>query len=207
MDFDWLAKVFRLEKLIESGHAQRREDQNLGLGHVYYGLVRAYRPKVIVVIGSWRGFVPIVMAKAQLDNAEGGRVVFIDPSMVDDFWKDSEEVFLYFNTFGLTNIEHYCMTTQVFTLTSVYKDLTKIGMLFVDGMHTAEQAKFDHESFLSKLGNNPALFHDSQSTMISTLYDEHYQHNVHTYINELRDRGYSVMDVPLGTGVAMVTLT
>ena len=51
MDNAWLTKVFDLEKLIESGHGQRHADKNLGLGHIYYGLVRAYRPKVIVVIG------------------------------------------------------------------------------------------------------------------------------------------------------------
>ncbi len=206
MDSEWLAKVFRLEKLIDSGHGQRREDQNLGLGHVYYGLVRAYRPEVIVVIGSWRGFVPIVMAKAQQDNVEGGRLIFIDPSMADDFWKDPKVVEHHFANFGLANIiEHHCMTTQEFVKTDAYKALDKIGMLFVDGMHTAEQAEFDHASFPQLEG--PALFHDSCSTIMSRIYGKPYQHTVRKYIQKLQDNSdFDVLNVPLGMGVAVVTL-
>lgn len=201
----WLTKIFQLEKLVESGHGQRHEDHNLGLGHLYYALVRIYRPKIIVVIGSWRGFVPIVMAQACYDNMENAWVIFIDPSMVDDFWKDPKAVEHHFAGFGLANIEHHCMTTQEFVKTDAYKNLDKIGMLFVDGMHTAEQAEFDHASFPQLEG--PALFHDSCSTIMSRIYGKPYQHTVRKYIQKLSDNGdFNVLNVPLGMGVAVVTL-
>ena len=68
------------------GHSQSPEDRNLGLGWLYYALGRTLRPKVAVVIGSWRGFVPLVIGKALQDNQIPGELIFIDPSLADDFW-------------------------------------------------------------------------------------------------------------------------
>jgi hypothetical protein len=62
------------------GHLQRVEDANLGLGWIYYGLARVIRPKTAVVIGLYRGFVPLVLGKALADNLDGSRVTFLDPS-------------------------------------------------------------------------------------------------------------------------------
>jgi len=201
--FAWVSQLLTIDKLIESGHGQQREDKNLGLGWLYYALVRIYRPKIVVVIGSWRGFVPIVLAHACADNLEGSEIIFIDPSLVDDFWKDPETVRKYFSGFGLANIRHFCMTTQEFVKTNAYKALDKIGMLFVDGMHTEEQAQFDHEAFREML-TGPVLFHDSRSVKMGTLYTEPYLHSVWRYIQHLREVGYSVFDVDCGQGVAVV---
>src|ERR1700674_4040130 len=79
---DWVAKLFELPELTRMGHFQRIEDSNLGLGWIYYGLARAIRPKKVVVIGSYRGFVPLVLGKALADNEDRGEVIFIDPSFV-----------------------------------------------------------------------------------------------------------------------------
>jgi hypothetical protein len=200
----WVSQLLMIDKLLASGHGQRQEDQNLGLGWLYYALVRIYRPKTVVVIGSWRGFVPIVLSRACADNLEGGEVIFIDPSLVDDFWKDPATVRAHFATYGVRNIRHYCMTTQEFVKTNTYRDLGRVGLLFVDGYHTAEQASFDHEAFADKLVG-PALFHDACSTTISKLYGEPYQHSVHLYLQNLRERGFSVSIIPLSMGVAIVT--
>lgn len=197
-----LAQIFNLEKLKPSGHDARYEDQNLGLGWLYYALVRMYRPTIAVVIGSWRGFVPIVIAQAMRDNVEGGVVVFIDPSLVDDFWMDAEKVRTYFTAHGAPNVVHYRMTTQEFVQTDVYRSLQDVGLLFVDGLHTAEQAKFDHLAFKHVL-SGPALFHDSRSTMLTNLYTPPVQHNVHEYIAELRQH-HAVMDFAIGPGLAVV---
>ena len=89
---DWIATLFQQPDLLRMGHGQRSEDLNLGLGWLYYGLTRAIRPSTIVAIGSFRGFVPLVLGKASQDNVENGRVYFIDPSLVDDFWKDPARV-------------------------------------------------------------------------------------------------------------------
>ena len=93
---DWIAALFEHPNLLRMGHAQRTDDQNLGLGWLYYALARIVRPTTVVVIGSFRGFAPLVFARALADNAEGGQLHFIDPSLVDDFWKDAAAVRAYF---------------------------------------------------------------------------------------------------------------
>jgi predicted O-methyltransferase YrrM len=78
----WIATLFEDPKFLDMGHAQSAHDFNLGLGWLYYGLVRAHRIKRIVVIGSYRGFVPMVLARAMIDNQTPGEVIFIDPSLI-----------------------------------------------------------------------------------------------------------------------------
>src|SRR5579864_805485 len=120
---DFIHKLFEHPDLTKMGHGQRVEDQNLGLGWLYYALARALRPATVVVIGSYRGFVPLVFGKALADNVENGQVLFIDPSLVDDFWKDARAVQDYFAGLGVVNIRHFLMTTQQFTASEAYRAL------------------------------------------------------------------------------------
>ncbi len=144
---DWVAKLLEFPGLARMGHLQRVEDSNIGLGWIYYGLARVIRPKKVVVIGSYRGFVPLILGKALADNLDGGQVIFIDPSFVDDFWKDAEAVRRHFAHFELTNVQHFLMTTQQFVDSDAYHHLDRVGMVFVDGYHSEEQARFDYETF------------------------------------------------------------
>ena len=190
------------------GHAQRLEDNNLGLGWLYYGLARVVRPARAVCIGSWRGFVPIVLGQALKDNGEGGRITFIDPSLVDDFWADPERTRAWFESFGLDNVEHHRLTTQEFIATETYRGLGTVGLLFVDGYHTAEQARFDHEAFADRLADDACVFfHDSTRPIPSGMYgkDKRYVHSVHLYMDELKRRpGLQVIDFPFASGVTLV---
>lgn len=206
LDNAWLSKVFQMEKLTESGHGAWAADRNLGLGHLYYGLVRAIRSKSVVVIGSWRGFVPIIMAKAMQDNTEGGEVTFIDPSLADGQWDHPEEVSTYFQGFGVAaHIRHFRMTTQEFVKTPEFAAMGNVGLLFIDGLHTAEQAAFDHEAFAQKLVvDAPVMFHDSRSRQVSKVYSEPYSHTVYQYIEKLRVSGYAVIEFGIGPGLALV---
>ena len=159
---DWIAKLLDYRDLTSMGHLQRVEDANLGLGWIYYGLARVIRPKQVVVIGSYRGFVPLVLGKALADNLDGGQVIFIDPSFVDDFWKDAQSVRAHFALFDVMNIEHYLMTTQQFTQSEAYRSLNRLGMVFVDGYHSEEQARFDYEAFEGLLDpDGIILLHDT----------------------------------------------
>ncbi len=88
MNDDFIRNLLADPDMLRMGHLQRQEDLNLGLGWIYYALGRVIRPTRAVVIGSLRGFAPSVIAKSMQDNAEGGDVVFIDPSYVDGFWTD-----------------------------------------------------------------------------------------------------------------------
>jgi predicted O-methyltransferase YrrM len=190
------------------GHFQRLEDHNLGLGWLYYSLVRIIRPRVIVVIGSWRGFAPMVFGKALQDNLERGKVVFIEPSLVDNFWKDAQSVKTYFSEYGITNINHYLMTTQQFVASEFYKKLTDIGIVFIDGYHSKEQVQFDYNAFQHLLSEDGLiLLHDSISSCNTKLYgeDKVYEHQVRYFIDELKqNKELQVLDFPFDSGMALV---
>ena len=61
------------------GHHEQRDTLNLGFGFVYYGLVRALRPRHVLVIGSGFGFSVVCLALGLRDNGRGV-VTFVDPS-------------------------------------------------------------------------------------------------------------------------------
>ncbi|MFZ0693776.1 MAG: class I SAM-dependent methyltransferase [Alphaproteobacteria bacterium] len=154
MSEDFIRRLFADPEMLRMGHLQRQEDLNLGLGWLYYALGRIVRPKRVVVIGSLRGFAPSIIAKALLDNVEGGDVLFIDPSYINEFWADPAEVDAHFRQLGTSNVRHYRYTTQEFTATPAYAELSDVGLLMIDGLHTAEQARLDYLAFLDKLTEN-----------------------------------------------------
>lgn len=194
--------------MLRMGHAQCRDDLNLGLGWIYYALARVIRPKTAVVIGSWRGFVPAVIGKALKDNSEPGELLFIDPSLVDDFWSDPVRVERHFAALGVPNVRHLRATTQEFVATGAYSQLDEVGMLMVDGHHTAEQARFDYLAFLPKLDPEAiVLFHDSVRRFQSPIYgkDHPYEHTVCLLMDRLRETpGLEVMSLPFDGGLTLV---
>jgi Methyltransferase domain len=205
---DFIRRLFADPEMLRMGHAQRVDDLNLGLGWLYYGLARVVRPKSAVVIGSWRGFAPAVIGKALADNFEGGTVLFIDPSFVDDFWVDPLRVERHFDTLGTPNVRHLRMSTQEFVRSAGYRDLAEIGILMIDGHHTAEQARFDYLSFLQKLSSESiVLFHDSVRRFWSSIYgkDRLYEHTVCLLMDRLRATpGLEVLSLPFDAGVTLV---
>jgi predicted O-methyltransferase YrrM len=197
--------------MLQMGHGQSADDNNLGLGWLYYALARMQKCACVVVIGSAHGFVPLVLAKALADNACGGRVVFIDPSLASDFWTSPDRVESHFLDHGIHNVTHHLATTQEFVKSQAYADLGQVDLLFVDGMHTREQAKFDHESFRHKLSPGAfVLFHDSIRKKRSRIYGKGktYETTVVAYMDELKDRkDLQVMDFPFGSGLTLVRET
>ena len=208
MDNKWLEQIISNPEMLKMGHGQTAQDRNLGMGWLYYALARMYRPAKVVGIGSWRGFAPMMFARGMIDNAQPGHVTFIDPGMVDQHWSDPVQVQSWFEQYSVPNIKHYCVTTQEFVLTEAYRDLTDIDILFVDGYHSHEQAKFDHEAFADKMSaKSIALFHDSMSRFNSPVYgkDRKYEYSVCDYITELKQRSdLQVMDLPFENGLTLV---
>ncbi len=204
----WIADLLADPALLRMGHLQRAEDGNLGLGWLYYALARALRPTTVVVIGSWRGFVPLVLGKALADNLEGGTVWFVDPSLADDFWADADAVDRHFARFGVGNVRHLRMTTQELVASATYASLPQPGMVFIDGLHTAEQARFDWEAFFPRLAPGAVVcFHDSSNEKTSKMYgpERAYRCNVGEFLATLRERAdLQVFDLPLGPGLTLV---
>ena len=95
---DWINNLFQDPQLLRMGHLQRLDDLNLGLGWLYYGLVRIARPETIVLIGSWRGFSPLVLAKGIKDNLEAGKVILDNSSFVGFRWLFSGNEIISFNS-------------------------------------------------------------------------------------------------------------
>jgi predicted O-methyltransferase YrrM len=205
---EFIRQLFSDPQMLRMGHAQRSADLNLGLGWIYYGLARLIRPQTAVVIGSYRGFVPAIMARALLDNGEQGQVVFIDPSYADDFWQDPARVQQHFESLGTANVRHHCQTTQEFVDSPDYAALGTIGLLMVDGYHSAEQARFDYLAFLPKLSADSAvIFHDTLRERTSTFYgpERAYQHTVCRLMDRLRELpGLEVLTLPFGAGATLV---
>jgi predicted O-methyltransferase YrrM len=205
---DWIEKLFEMPALTGMGHLQTVPDANLGLGWIYYGLARVVRPRNIVVIGSYRGFVPLVLGKALSDNQDGGRVVFIDPSMVDDFWKDAANVRAHFSRYEVANVEHHLMTTEEFIKTDAYASLGSVGMVFIDGYHSEEAARFDFNAFQGLLApEGVILLHDTVACKVTQIYgaDRAYERRVKVFVDQLkRDNQLQVFDLPFGQGVTLV---
>jgi predicted O-methyltransferase YrrM len=206
---NWISQLFENPDMLRMGHCQSRDDLNLGMGWLYYGFTRLLHPRKIVVIGSWRGFTPLVFGKALIDNGENGIVHFIDPSLADDFWKDADRVNQHFKNHGIENIQHHLMTSQEFVESDTYKLLDDIGIVFIDGLHTREQAKFDYEAFKDKLSDKGImLFHDSVIMKWSrNIYgkDREYQTDVKLFIDELRTNNTTqLLDLPFAQGLTIV---
>jgi predicted O-methyltransferase YrrM len=208
---EWIAGLFEHPDLLRMGHCQRAEDLNLGMGWLYYAAARLVRPDVVVVIGSWRGFAPLIYARALADNVEDGKVLFIDPSLVDDFWKEPKQVQDHFASFDINNIHHYRMTTQQFVQTEDYRSLGEVGIVFIDGLHSEEQVRFDFESFEPFVPSGGLiLMHDSVERRSSNLYgpDQVYEYSVKDFVDQLKCReGFQVFDLPFANGLTLVRKT
>ena len=204
----WIARLFEKDDFLKMGHAQRLQDLNLGMGWLYYGLARLIRPKQVVVIGSWRGFAPLVFAKALVDNGQGGTVNFIDPSLVDDFWKKPAAVRRHFLRYGITNIKHSCLTTQQFVKTPAYRSLTEVGIVLIDGYHTQQQARFDYAAFQKLVPPLGAiLLHDSCKIKRTRLYGtgQVYRQTVKFFVDKLKKNPQlQVLDFPFEGGLTLI---
>ncbi len=204
----YLRELFADPEMLRMGHAQRLADHNLGLGWIYYAFGRLIRPARAVVVGSYRGFVPSVIAKSLQDNMEGGEVWFIDPSLVDDFWKVPARVTETFQRLGTPNVRHYPHTTQEFVATEAYAGLSGVGLVMIDGYHSAEQARFDYLAFVDKLSADAiVLFHDSTQQRTSSFYgdDRKYEHTVCLLMERLtRTPGLEVFTLPFASGLTLV---
>lgn len=205
---EFIQQLFADPEMLRMGHHQRKEDLNLGLGWMYYALGRMLRPGRAVCIGSWRGFVPAVMAKSMIDNVEGGELWFIDPSLADDFWAEPGRVAAHYEKLGVPNVRHFRYTTQEFVETEAYRKLDNVGLFMIDGYHSAEQAKFDYLAFLDKLSEQAVvMFHDSTRLHQSPIYNRTnpYTHTVCNFMEKLaKTPGLETFTLPFASGVTLV---
>jgi len=172
---------------------------NLGFGWLYYGIVRAFRPRHVLVIGSKRGFSPVCIALAAvhnqghtisriacyqtgLESAEPGHVIFVDPSKSVDrgeddhsygegFWDDRVETDLWFQSFGCEVTHHRVDSDTFFAETE-----RQFNVILLDGSHTYDQSKRDIANALRSLSpGGIILMHDvhREVSMLDPMFGSH----------------------------------
>jgi predicted O-methyltransferase YrrM len=145
------------------------------------------------------------------DNLEPGTVYFVDPSLVDDYWKDSDRVQRRFEDLGVGNVRHFLMTTQQFVETDEYRGLGQVQIVFIDGYHTEEQARYDYEALEHLVPpEGVILLHDSVRVATARLYGDgrEYQRQVKYFVDKLKqDPRLQVFDFPYAEGLTLVRKT
>ncbi|MCA1960385.1 MAG: class I SAM-dependent methyltransferase [Desulfomonile sp.] len=197
------------------GHNERPRNLNLGFGFIYYGAVRALRPRHTLVIGSGYGFSVVCLALGLKDN-EAGRLSFVDPSysvFTDgplktlggrNQWDDPQSVGGHFRRFGLDEVvTHYKMTSEQLFEKYDELNLPTIDMAFIDGNHAYKHVKFDFQHVVQRSRRNTYIFlHDSNAYIREALHHA----GVKRWIRILKkeDKAFEVINFPFSSGVALV---
>jgi predicted O-methyltransferase YrrM len=197
------------------GHHEEAGTLNLGFGFLYYGLVRALRPRHIVVIGSGYGFSVVCLALAMRDNGRGS-LSFVDPSYSllkhgplrtvggTSHWDDPEKVRAHFARFGVEDVvTHFKATSAEFFDAYAERGLPDIDLAFIDGSHAYADVRHDFVSVVNHAHRNTyLLLHDT-----NIYVREFVGHaGVKRWLKELeRERDlFEVVDFPFSSGVALV---
>ena len=197
------------------GHNEKHDNLNLGFGFLYYGMVRALRPKHVLVIGSGFGFSVVTLSLGLKDNGKG-RLTFVDPSysVLKDGpfktvggtgqWDDPEKVRAHFRRFGVDHlITHYKRTSAEFFAEYGSLGLPDIGIAFIDGSHAYEHVRFDFMNVLQHARRNTyILLHDSNIYMREMVRHA----GVKRWLNVIGKEkdAFEVIDFPFSSGVALV---
>jgi len=198
------------------GHHEDRNNLNIGFGFLYYGLVRALRPKHILVIGSGFGFSVICLGLGIKDNGNNAALTFIDPSysLLKDGpfktiggngrWNEPDKVFEHFSKFSVEQIvTHYKYTSEQFFTVYEEMNIPKIDIAFIDGNHAYNQVKYDFNSVLRHSHKNTYIFLHDTNIYIRELLGHA---GVKKLLNTVKQEGefFEVIDFPFSSGMALV---
>jgi hypothetical protein len=210
---DLIRDIFQYAKPF--GHNENSKKLNLGFGFIYYGVVRALKPKHIVVIGSGYGFSVVCLALGLKDNARG-LLTFIDPgySLLKDgplhtiggrgMWSDPDQVKSHFQRFGLEAIvTHYRLRSDAFFPAYQSFNLPPIDLAFIDGSHAYKDVKYDFLQVLEQSHKNTYIFLHDSNIYIRELIKHAGVKKWLKFLNKQEDY-FEVINFPFSSGVAMV---
>jgi hypothetical protein len=197
------------------GHREDASTLNLGFGFLYYSLVRALRPRHVVVIGSGYGFSVVCLALGLKDNGEG-QLTFVDPSYSmmahgplrtvggTSQWDDPQSVRARFDRFGVgERVTHHKQTSAEFFADYGAKGLPPIDLAFIDGNHSYGDVRHD---FLAVLGHMPRngymLLHDTNIYVRELLRHAGVKRWLRAV--ESAPERFQAIDFPFASGVALV---
>lgn len=199
------------------GHNEDRQTLNLGFGFLYYGLVRALRPKHVLVVGSGFGFSVVCLALGLRDNRRG-RLTFVDPSFSifrdgpfhtiggQSQWDNPEKVRAHFARFGVEGIvTHYKLTSEELFRRYDELALAPIDLAFIDGNHSYKDVSHDFiETAARSRKNAYILLHDTNIYLRELVRHA----GVKRWLKELstRDDDFEALDFPFASGLAVIRL-
>jgi hypothetical protein len=198
------------------GHHEHAASLNLGFGFVYYGLVRALRPRHVLVIGSGYGFSVVCLGLGLKDNG-CGRLTFVDPSYSvfrdgplatmggGNFWHDPAQVRSHFGRFGLADlVTHYKTTSEKFFPQYTALELPPIDLAFIDGNHSLASVQHDVvETLRHSRKNTYLLLHDTNIYIRELLRHAGVKRWLRGKIRP-RKEAFEYVDFPFASGVAVV---
>ncbi len=184
-------------------------DMPSGLGNsawALYGLTRAYKPKVVVEIGSAQGNSTCHIGMALKANGMG-RLYAIDPHTQTD-WNDTDSV----NTYGIlrSNLRNLKISNHVQivrkTSDEAFKDWKlPIDLLFIDGDHSYDGVKRDWEMFSPFVREfGVVIFHDTLWLRNPDPEMGRANMGVPDFVEELREQGYPVTTIDRNFGVSLI---
>lgn len=196
------------------GHHEEPQNLNLGFGFLYYGLVRALRPRHVMVIGSGFGFSVVCLALGLKDN-RAGRLSFVDPSYSvfkhgplrtvggTAQWDDPHTVRTHFSRFDVDHlVTHYKLTSAEFFADHASR-LATIDIAFIDGSHAYADVRHDFIGALHHARRNSYLLLHDTNIYVRELVRHA---GVKRWLKVIaRDKEhFEVIDFPFSSGVAMV---
>ncbi len=197
------------------GHNEKPDNLNLGFGFLYYGLVRALRPRHLLVIGSGFGFSVVCFALGMKDNG-AGMLTFVDPSYSlvkngpfstiggKDKWSEPLRVQEHFKQFGVEDIvTHYKLCSDQFFTSFNALGLPPIDLAFIDGNHSHENVKNDFLNTIEHSHKNSyILLHDSNIYVREFIGHA----GVKKWLNVIRKEkeNFEIIDFPFSSGMAIV---
>jgi predicted O-methyltransferase YrrM len=197
------------------GHHEVPHELNLGFGFLYYALVRALRPRHVLVIGSGFGFSVVCLALGLKDNAKG-RLSFVDPSysLLTDGplktvggtsqWSDPQRVQRHFARFGVEKLlTHYRMRSEEFFARYAELKVPEIDLAFIDGSHAYGDVKQDFLSTLRRSGRNAYLLLHDTNIYIRELVRHAGVKRWLKAVKRNKD-AFELVDFPFSSGVAIV---
>jgi len=196
------------------GHHEDPQTLNLGFGFLYYGLVRALRPRHVLVIGSGFGFSVVCLALGLKDNG-AGRISFVDPSYSvfkhgplhtvggTAQWDDPHKVNTHFARFGVEHlITHYKLTSAAFFADHA-NGLPPLDIAFIDGSHAYADVRRDFLNALQHTRRNSyLLLHDTNIYLRELVRHAGVKRWLKVIAKDKEH--FEVIDFPFSSGVAMV---
>jgi predicted O-methyltransferase YrrM len=153
----------KLQQLFELEERAPARSAWVGLGTIAYEIVKHFKPKKIVELGSFGGFSTCAMGLALRDLGQGGLIYAVDTWSGDDHTGPfGEQVYRSF----LERRSELGLASNIFPLRMTFEEASEkiappIDMLHVDGWHTFAAVFRDFKTFRRHLAPGAiVLFHD-----------------------------------------------